>query len=121
MSFVAEPASVPMVTTASEGSVLSPSNVAVTVTEVAASSSPKLLGLALSVMPVGASSSSVIVVLTDDVPMVGEEPPPPDGLDIVTVNVSPVPSSMASSVVCAVKVWSPAAVSVNVSVPDAVV
>ena len=92
-----------MVTTVSEGSVLSPSNVAVTVTEVAASSSPKLLGLALNVMSVGASSSSVIVVLTDDVPRLGAGPPPPDGLDIATVNVSP-DSSKVSSVVCTVNV-----------------
>ena len=104
MSFVAEPASVPMVTTVSEGSVL-PFSVAVTVTDVAASSSPRLDGLALSVIPVGASSSSVIVVvIEDDVPMVGEGPPPPEGLDMETVNVSPVPSSMVSLVVWTVKV-----------------
>ena len=47
-----------MVTSVSEGSVL-PFSVAVTVIDVAASSSPRLLGLALSVMPDGASSSSV--------------------------------------------------------------
>ena len=44
--------------------VVPPSSVAVTVIDVAESSSPRVLGLALSVMPVGASSSSVIVVVT---------------------------------------------------------
>ena len=37
------------------------------------------------------------------VPRLGEGPPPPEGLEIVTVNVSPVPSSMVSSVVWTVK------------------
>ena len=43
-----------MVTTVADVRVL-PFIVAVTVTDVAASSSPRVLGLALSVMPVGAS------------------------------------------------------------------
>ena len=58
-----------------------------------------------------------MVVATDDVPSVGVAPPP-DGFEIVTVNVSPVPSSTLSSVVCTVKVCGPAAVCVNVSFPD---
>ena len=70
MPFVAPPANVPIVTTVSDGKV-PPFNVAVTVTDVAESSSPKLEGLALRVMPVGASSSSVIVVVTDEVPRLG--------------------------------------------------
>ena len=45
-------------------------------------------------------------------------PPPPDGLEMVTVKVSPVPSSMVSSVVFTVNVCEPAAAFVNVSVPD---
>ena len=70
-------------------------------------------------MPDGASSSSVMVVVTDfDVPRLGVGPPPPDGLEMVTVKVSPVPSSRVSSVVWTVKVWDPAAAFVNVSVPD---
>ena len=70
-------------------------------------------------MPVGASSSSVMVVVTEfDVARLGAGPPPPDGLEIATVKVSPVPSSSVSSVVWTVKVWAPAAVFVNVSVPD---
>ena len=107
-----------MVTTVSEGRVL-PFMVAVTVTDVALSSSPRLLGLALSVMPVGAASSSVIVVVTLlVVARLGAGPPPPDGLEIVTVKVSPAPSSIVSSVVCTVKVCEPAAVLVKVSVPE---
>ena len=51
-----------------------------------------------------------MVVLTDEVPMLAAGPPPPDGLEMVTVKVSPVPSSIASSVVCTVKVCEPAAV-----------
>ena len=104
-----------MVTTVSEGRVL-PFMVAVTVTDVALSSSPRLLGLALSVMPVGAPSSSVMVVVTDEVPSVGVAPPP-DGLDIVTVNVSS-DSSTLSSVVCTVNVLSAWSACVNVSMPD---
>ena len=105
MSFVAVPASVPIVTTVPDVRVVPPLRVAVMVTEVAASSSPRLDGLALSVMPDGASSSSVIVVVTDCVvPRLGAGPPPPDGLDMVTLKVSPVPSSIVSSVVCTVKV-----------------
>ena len=96
-----------------------PFRVAVTVIDVAESSSPRVLGLALRAMPVGASSSSVMVVVTDfDVPRLGAGPPPPEGLEIVTVNVSPVPSSISSSVVWTVKVWDPAAAFVKVSVPD---
>ena len=105
-----------MVTTVADGKVL-PFRVAVTVTDVAASSSPRLDGLALSVMPDGASSS-VIVVETEDVSRLGAGPPPPDGLEMVTVKVSPVPSSIVSSVVCTVKVCEPAATLVKVSVPD---
>ena len=60
-----------MVTTVSEGNVL-PFSVAVTVTEVALSSSPRVDGLVLRVMPVGAASSSVIVVVIDfEVPEAG--------------------------------------------------
>ena len=104
MSFVAVPDSVPMVTTVGDGRVL-PFSVAVTVTDVAESSSPRLFGLALNAMPDGAASSSDIVVVIDfDVPRLGAGPPPPDGLDSVTVNVSPVPSSIVSSVVCTVNV-----------------
>ena len=50
-----------------------------------------------------AASSSVIVVVTEDVPRLGAGPPPPDGLEMVTVNVSS-DSSVVSSVVCTVKV-----------------
>ena len=107
-----------MVTTVGDVRVLSPFRVAVTVTDVAVSSSPRLLGLALSVMPVGASSSSVIVVVTEAVPRLGDGPPPPDGLEMVTVKVSPVPSSIVSSVVCTVKVCGPAAVSGEGQRPD---
>ena len=88
--------------------------------EVALSSSPRLFGLALSVMPVGVSSSSVIVVvmaLRAVLPRLGAGPPPPAGLEMLTVNVSPVPSSKVSSVVWTVKVCDPAAACVNVSVP----
>ena len=52
-----------MVTTVSDGKVL-PFSVAVTVMDVALSSSPRLEGLADRVIPDGASSSSVIVVVT---------------------------------------------------------
>ena len=107
-----------MVTTVASVLVVPPFSVAVTVIDLAESSSPRVLGLALRAMPVGASSSSVMVVLTDDVPNVGVAPPPPEGLEMVTVKVSPVPSSMVSPVVWTVKVWAPAAVLVNVSVPD---
>ena len=72
-------------------------------------------------MPVGAASSSVMVVVTVwSCWRAGEGagPPPPEGLEMVTVKVSPVPSSIASSVVCTVKVWEPAAVFVKVSVPE---
>ena len=66
---------------------------------VLASSSPKPVGLTVRVIPEMASSSSSIVVLTDfEVPRLGAGPPPPDGLDIVTLNVSP-DSSKVSSVV----------------------
>ena len=84
------------------------------------SSSPRLDGLALSVMPVGAASSSVIVVEIEDVPK-DVAPPPPDGLEMVTVKVSPVPSSIVSSVVWTVKVLSAWSACVNVSVSDLVV
>ena len=107
-----------MVTTVALGRVLPPFNVAVTVTEVAASSSPRVLGLAERVIPVGASSSSLIVVVTvGDVLRLGAGPPPPLGLLMLTLKVSPVPSSMLSSVVSTVKVLSPASALVNVKGP----
>ena len=108
----------PIVTTVADVRVVPPFSVAFTVTDVAASSSPRVLGLAERVMPVGAASSSDIVVLTEDVPKLGVGPPPPEGLEMVTVNVSPVPSSMVSAVVWTVKVCAPAAALVKVSVPD---
>ena len=115
---VAEPDNVPMVTVVAPGSVL-PFNVAVTVTDVSPSFSLKLDGSALNAMPDGASSSSVMVVVTDaDVLRLGAGPPPPEGLEIDTVNVSPVPSSTSSSVVCTLNVCDPAALFVNVNVPD---
>ena len=96
-----------------------PLSVAVTVTVSADSwSSSRVSGSTLSVIPVGASSSSVIVVETEDVPRLGAGPPPPDGLEMVTVNVSS-DSSVVSSVVWTVKVCGPAAVGLKVSVPDA--
>ena len=117
MSFVAPPDNVPIVTVVVPGNTL-PFNVAVTVTDVSPSSSPKLDGTALNVIP-DASSSSVIVVVTEDaVPRLGVGPPPPEGDESDTVNVSPVPSSTLSSVVCTENVWLPAAVLVNVNVPD---
>ena len=95
-----------MVTSVSAGSVLEPPSAAVTVNEVFPSSSPTLLGLTVSVTSVTASSSSsIVVVTTDEVPRLGVAPPPPDGPDIVTVNVSP-DSSKVSSVVCTVNVLS---------------
>ena len=67
------------------------------------SSSPTLVGLTVRVMPeMASSSSSIVVVTTDAVPMVGVGPPPPEGLEMVTVNVSP-GSSNVSSFVCTVK------------------
>ena len=46
-----------------------------------------------------------MVVVTDFVVLrEGVGPPPPEGLDMLTVRVSPVPSSMESSVVCTVNV-----------------
>ena len=100
---VAEPASVPIVTTVGVVRVLSPCNVAVTVIDAgrrvvftqAVWDSRSARG------PVGASSSSVIVVVMDFavLPRLGAGPPPPAGLEIETVNVSPVPSSNVSSVV----------------------
>ena len=77
MSFVAVPDSVPMVTTVASVRVPPPLSVAVTVTVVAASSSPRLDGLALNVIP-DRESSSVIVVVTVDVPR-DVVPPPPVG------------------------------------------
>ena len=59
-----------------------------------------------------------MVVVTDFAVPRPVVPPPPDGLDIDTVNVSPVPSSTVSSLVCTVKVCDPAALSLKVSVPD---
>ena len=44
-------------------------------------------------------------------------PPPPDGLDMLTVNVSS-DSSVVSSLVCTVNVCDPAAAFVKVSVSD---
>ena len=114
---MADPPSV-IVTVVDVASVLSPSSVAVTETVVVAASSPMVAGSTLRVMAVGAVSSSAIVVSTDDVSRLGACPPPPDGLEIVIVKVSPVPSSSVSSVVWTVKVCDPAAVRVNVSVPD---
>ena len=116
MSLVALPVRAPIVTTVSDGNV-PPFNVAVTVTDVAASSSPRLEGLALRVIPDASSSSAMVVVTVAVVLRVGAGPPPPDGLEMLTVNVSPVPSSTSSSVVCTVNVWDPAAVLVNVRVP----
>ena len=114
---VALPVKAPMVTVVGDGKV-PPVKVAVTVTDVAASSSPKLVGLAPSVMP-DTTSSSLMVVVTVAVELrVGVGPPPPKGEEIDTVNVSPVPSSTSSSVVDTVNVWDPAAVLVNVNVPD---
>ena len=108
-----------MVTTVAVVQVLPPFSVAVTVTEVALSSSPRVLGLALSAIPVGALSSSVIVVVTllAVAFSAGAGPPPPEGLEMLTVKVSPVPSSMLSPVVCTVKVCAPAAVWVKVREP----
>ena len=98
---------------------LPPSSVAFTVTDVAESSSPRLSGLTLNVMPVAASSSVIVVVtVVLLVSSLGAGPPPPAGLDMLTVNVSPLPSSSVSSVVLTVNVCDPAAVLVNVSVPD---
>ena len=80
---------------------------------------PALDRYAAIVMPDGASSSSVIVVVTLlVVARLGDGPPPPEGLEMVTVKVSPAPSSIVSAVVCTVKVCEPAAVLVKVSVPD---
>ena len=81
MSLVAVPASVPIVTTVGVVRVLSPCNVAVMVTLVAASSSPRRFGLALNAIPVGVSSSSVIVVVTLLAVLLrlGAGPPPPAG------------------------------------------
>ena len=70
------------------------------------------MGLALRVMPVGVSSSSVIVVVTDFEPYCSGSAPGhrrPRGSRLLTVNVSPVPSSKVSSVVWTVKVCAPAA------------
>ena len=117
MSLVALPAKVPMVTAVAVARVVPPFSVAFTVMLVALSSSPNVSGLAVSVIPVGASSSSVIVVLTVAVPSVGVAPPPPEGLDMLTVKVSPVPSSMTSSAVCTVKVLSAWSAWVKVNVP----
>ena len=43
------------------------------------------------------ASSPDIVLLTNEVPRTDKGPPPPEGLEIVTVDASPVPSSMLSS------------------------
>ena len=59
----------------------------------------------------------MVVVTFEEVSSVGAGPPPPAGLEIVTVNVSP-DSSKESSVVCTANVCAPAAAFVNVSVPD---
>ena len=79
-----------------------PPREAVTVNSVLASSSPTPVGLTVRVIPEMASSSSSIVVMTDEVPK-DVVPPPSEGLDIVTLNVSP-DSSKVSSVVWTVKV-----------------
>ena len=73
-------------------------------------------GLALSSIQPRAPSSSEMVVVTDDLPSRGAGPPPPEGLETVTVKVSP-GSSTVSSMVLTVKVCGPAAVRMNVSVP----
>ena len=108
-----------MVTTVAEVRVVPPLSVAVTVDRSCVeSSSPKVEGLALSVMPVGASSSSVMVVVTLlDVPRMRVGPPPPDGPDGDGERLA-CRSSMSSSVVWTVKVCDPVAVCVKVSVPD---
>ena len=62
-------------------------------------------------------SLSLISVVTDDVPREGAGPPPPVGLEMVTVKFS-VFSARMSSDVCTVKVLSPASVWVKVSVPE---
>ena len=77
------------VTVVVAGSVLSPSMVAVTVTTVRPSSSPMESGSTVSVIELGVPSSSVIVVVTESVPSTGAGPPPPCGLEMETVNVSP--------------------------------
>lgn len=58
-------------------------------------------------------SSSAMVVVTDVVPRLGAGPPPPKGLDMVTVKVSSDSSTM-SCVVCTLMVWGPADVKVTV-------
>ena len=123
MFWVAVPPRV-MLTTVSSLRVLPPCSVAVTVMEVASSSSPIVLGLTLRVMsksvmgvadgvsgmgaaPPGVSSSSVIVVVTVVLLLsrLADGPPPPEGLLSVTVKVSSV-SSTLSSVVDTVNVLS---------------
>ena len=106
----------------SDVSVLSPSRVAVTSTSVAGSPSPTLVGSTDNVMAVGVSSSSLIVVVTDLAVLlsVGAGPPPPCGLEIVKVNVSP-DSSRVSSTVATVTVLSAVSEAVNVNVPETAV
>ena len=101
MSLVAVPVNVPIVTTVAVARVVPPLNVAVTVT----TRRPVVLlqestGLAVRVIPDGASSSSVIVVVTVVLveSRLGDGPPPPLGLLMATVKSSPLPSSIASSV-----------------------
>ena len=59
----------------------------------------------------------MVVVTEDGVPREGVGPPPPVGLEMVTVKSSEFSARM-SSVVCTVKVLSPASVWVKVRVPE---
>lgn len=61
----------------------------------------------------------MVVVTLLVVSRLGVGPPPPEGLDMVTVKVSPVPSSIVSSVVDTVKVLFAWSADVNVSSPEA--
>ena len=86
-----------IVTIVDVASVPDPSKVAVTDIVVVAASSPMVSGSAVSVMAVGAVSSSAIVVVIEPVlASVGVSPPPPDGLDNASVNVSSDSASVSS-------------------------
>ena len=103
--------------------------VTVTVKLVAPASSFTLLGATLSRMSISSivpgglegdkikASSSLMVVVTEDVPRVGVDPPPPVGLEMEAVKSSEFSARM-SSMVCTVKVLSPASVWVKVRVPE---